>query len=56
MVRFAAVLALIPECDYVRPLKSQADGGHIVKILEGAALCPEVWRRTGAASGGALAC
>lgn len=23
-----------PECDYVRPLKSQADG-HIVKILEG---------------------
>lgn len=28
-----------PECDYVRPLKSQADG-HIVKILEGQ-LCPE---------------
>ncbi|AJB83608.1 TPA: topoisomerase DNA-binding C4 zinc finger domain-containing protein [Enterobacter hormaechei] len=27
-----------PECDYVRPLKSQADG-HIVKILEGQ-LCP----------------
>ena len=23
-----------PECDYVRPLKSQADG-HVVKILEG---------------------
>lgn len=23
-----------PECDYVRPLKSQADG-HIVKILRG---------------------
>ncbi|ELY2623511.1 type I DNA topoisomerase [Cronobacter malonaticus] len=23
-----------PECDYVRPLKSQADG-HIVKVLEG---------------------
>lgn len=28
-----------PECDYVRPLRSQADG-HIVKILEGQ-LCPE---------------
>ena len=27
-----------PECDYVRSLKSQADG-HIVKILEGQ-LCP----------------
>jgi len=27
-----------PECDYVRPLKSQADG-HIVKILEGQ-FCP----------------
>ena len=27
-----------PECDYVRPLKSQADG-HIVKILEGQ-YCP----------------
>ncbi len=27
-----------PECDYVRPLKSQADG-HIVKILEGK-FCP----------------
>lgn len=23
-----------PDCDYVRPLKSQADG-HIVKVLEG---------------------
>lgn len=27
-----------PECDYVRPLKSQADG-HIVKVLEGQS-CP----------------
>ena len=27
-----------PDCDYIRPLKSQADG-HIVKILEGQ-LCP----------------
>lgn len=27
-----------PECDYVRPLKSSADG-HIVKVLEGK-LCP----------------
>ena len=26
-----------PECDYVRPLKSQADG-HIVKVLEGQVL------------------
>lgn len=23
-----------PDCDYIRPLKSQADG-HIVKVLEG---------------------
>jgi len=28
-----------PECDYIRPLKNQADG-HIVKVLEGQ-LCPE---------------
>ena len=28
-----------PDCDYVRPLKSQADG-HIVKVLEGQA-CPQ---------------
>lgn len=27
-----------PECDYVRPLKSQADG-HVVKVLEGQ-YCP----------------
>ncbi|HID4134054.1 TPA: DNA topoisomerase family protein [Pluralibacter gergoviae] len=27
-----------PECDYVRPLKSQADG-HIIKVLEGQS-CP----------------
>ena len=27
-----------PECDYIRPLKSSADG-HIVKVLEGK-LCP----------------
>lgn len=27
-----------PECDYLRPLKSQADG-HIVKVLDGQ-LCP----------------
>lgn len=28
-----------PECEYVRPLKNQADG-HIVKVLEGQ-VCPE---------------
>ncbi|MCR4231901.1 topoisomerase DNA-binding C4 zinc finger domain-containing protein, partial [Escherichia coli] len=27
-----------PECEYIRPLKSSADG-HIVKVLEGK-LCP----------------
>ena len=30
--------SLYPECDFVRPLKNQADG-HIVKVLEGQ-LCP----------------
>ncbi len=39
MVRFGC--SRYPECDYVRPLKSQADG-HIVKILE-ATMRPEVW-------------
>ncbi|MGK4330276.1 topoisomerase DNA-binding C4 zinc finger domain-containing protein [Lonsdalea quercina] len=28
-----------PECEYIRPLKAQADG-HVVKILDGQ-LCPE---------------
>ena len=28
-----------PECDYVRPLRNQADG-HIIKILEGK-FCPQ---------------
>ncbi|MDD7849047.1 topoisomerase DNA-binding C4 zinc finger domain-containing protein [Escherichia coli] len=38
-----------PACDYVRPLKSSADG-HIVKVLEGAGL-PCMWRKSGITPG-----
>lgn len=31
--------SLYPECDFIRPLKGQADG-HIIKVLEGQ-LCPK---------------